>query len=128
MFYRLAGIAFIGGSLVRKGGHNPFEAARLDCAMLHGPDMANCAAMAGALDAGGAALSVGDAAGLAGAVSRLLDDPHERDARAKAAARIAAGGGGALDAVLERCSPWLDALAPAAAPAAARRAAADAGS
>ena len=45
LFYRLAGIAFIGGSLVAKGGHNPFEAARLDCAILHGPDMSNCAAM-----------------------------------------------------------------------------------
>src|SRR5437870_257288 len=42
LFFRLTGIAFIGGSLVGKGGHNPFEAARLDCAVLHGPDMANC--------------------------------------------------------------------------------------
>jgi 3-deoxy-D-manno-octulosonic-acid transferase len=115
LFFRLAGIAFIGGSLVGRGGHNPFEAARLDCAVLHGPDMTNCAAMAGALDAGGAALTVGDAESLAGAVSRLLDDPAERTARAKAAARIAAASGGALDAVLDRCAPWLDALAPAAA-------------
>ena len=43
LFYRLAEIAFIGGSLAAKGGHNPFEAARLDCAVLHGPDMSNCA-------------------------------------------------------------------------------------
>ena len=43
LFYSLAGIAFIGGSLSRNGGHNPFEAARLDCAILHGPDMSNCA-------------------------------------------------------------------------------------
>ncbi len=112
LFYRLAGIAFVGGSLVRKGGHNPFEAARLDCAVLHGPDMANCAAMAGALDAAGAALTVGDAASLAEAVSRLLADPAERKTRAEAAARIAAAGGGALDAVLDRFAPWLDALAP----------------
>jgi 3-deoxy-D-manno-octulosonic-acid transferase len=46
LFFPLAGIAFIGGSLVPKGGHNPFEAARLDCTILHGPDMRNCAAMA----------------------------------------------------------------------------------
>ncbi len=45
MFYRLAGIAFIGGSLTHKGGHNPLEAALLDCAILHGPDMSNCAAV-----------------------------------------------------------------------------------
>lgn len=129
LFFRIAGIAFIGGSLTRKGGHNPFEAARLDCAVLHGPDMANCAAMAGALDAAGAALTVADADGLAGAVSRLLDNPGERGARAKAAARIAASGEGALDAVVACCAPWLDTLAPLAATAPSRRrAAADAGS
>jgi 3-deoxy-D-manno-octulosonic-acid transferase len=113
VFFRLAGVAFIGGSLVRKGGHNPFEAARLDCAILHGPDMANCAGMAAALDAAGAALTVGDAASLAGAVSRLLGDPGERDRRAAAAGRVAAAGEGTLDAVLDRLAPWLDALAPA---------------
>lgn len=119
LFFRLAGIAFIGGSLVGKGGHNPFEAARLDCAILHGPDMANCAAMAGALGATGAALVVSDVDSLAVAVSRLLADRSERDARAAAAASVAAAGNGALDAVLGRLAPWLDALAPVAAPAAA---------
>src|SRR5215831_11620011 len=43
LFYSLAGIAFIGGSLVPKGGHNPFEAARLGCAVLQGPNIGNCA-------------------------------------------------------------------------------------
>jgi 3-deoxy-D-manno-octulosonic-acid transferase len=114
LFFRLAGIAFIGGSLVRKGGHNPFEAARLDCAVLHGPDMSNCAAMAGALDEAGAALTVSDAESLAGAVTLLLGDPAERARRAAAAGRIAAASGGALDAVLDRFAPWLDALAPVA--------------
>jgi hypothetical protein len=68
--------------------------------------------MAGALDDAGAALTVGDAASLAGAVSLLLGDPAERTARAQAAARIAEAGGGALDAVLNEFAPWLDALAP----------------
>ena len=115
LFFRLAGIAFIGGSLGSEGGHNPFEAARLDCAILHGPDMRNCAAMAGALDAAGAALTIEDANDLAATVSRLLDDPRERDARAKAAARVAAESAGALDAVLGQLAPWLDPLAPIAA-------------
>ncbi len=112
LFFRLAGIALIGGSLVAKGGHNPFEAARLDCVILHGPDMTNCAAMAGALDAAGAALTVADAASLAGAVARLLGDPAECDRRSGAALTVAAAGSVALDAVLERLAPWLDALAP----------------
>lgn len=114
LLFRLTGIAFVGGSLVSKGGHNPFEAARLDCAVLHGPDMSNCAAMAGTLDAAGAALTVLDAESLAAAVARLLADPGERSARAKAAAGIATAGDGALDAVLGCLAPWLKALAPAA--------------
>ncbi|MGA7264367.1 MAG: 3-deoxy-D-manno-octulosonic acid transferase, partial [Stellaceae bacterium] len=64
LFYRLVGIAFVGGSLVAKGGHNPFEAARLGCAVLHGPDMSNCAAMAAALATAGAAETVSGAAAL----------------------------------------------------------------
>ncbi len=114
LFFRLAGIAFIGGSLVPKGGHNPFEAARLDCAVLHGPDMRNCATMAGALDAGGAALTVEDANSLALAITRLLANPSERAARAEGAARVVRKSAGALDAVLDRLAPWLDPLAPVA--------------
>ena len=113
LFFRLAGIAFVGGSLAGKGGHNPFEAALLDCVVLHGPDMANCAGMAAALDAAGAALTVIDVGSLAAAVARLLGDPAERAQRAAAAARIAAASNGALDAVLDQLAPWLDALAPA---------------
>jgi 3-deoxy-D-manno-octulosonic-acid transferase len=112
MFYSLAGIAFVGGSLVEIGGHNPFEAARLDCAILLGPHTANCAAMVDALVGAGAAQIVADEVALASAVSRLLDDLAQRTQRAERAARVAAGGLGTLDAVMERLAPWLDPVAP----------------
>jgi 3-deoxy-D-manno-octulosonic-acid transferase len=111
LFYRLAGIAFIGGSLARMGGHNPYEAAQLDCAILHGPDMSNAAAGARALAGANAAATIHDAEGLAGWVSRLLSDPRERARRAAAAFEIADANGIVLDAVLERIAPWLDRLA-----------------
>jgi 3-deoxy-D-manno-octulosonic-acid transferase len=112
LFYGLAGIAFIGGSLVAKGGHNPFEAARLGCAILHGPDMSNCAGMAAALAAGGAAETVTGAEALAQAISALLIDSALRAERAAAGARVAAASLGILDTVLEGLAPWLDRLAP----------------
>ena len=112
LFYRLAGIAFIGGSLVAKGGHNPFEAARLDCAVLHGPHVSNCASMAADLGAAGAAETVSNAGELALAVSTLLADPQLRDERAAAGRCVAAAGLGVLDSVLTRLAPWLDPLAP----------------
>lgn len=112
LMFRLADIAFIGGSLVAKGGHNPFEAARLGCAILYGGDTSNCAGMAAVLDRAGAAVTVRDDASLAEAVARLIRDPRERRARATAAARVAAARSGVLDEVLGRLAPWLDALAP----------------
>jgi 3-deoxy-D-manno-octulosonic-acid transferase len=112
LMFRVAGIAFIGGSLVAKGGHNPFEAARLGCAVLHGLDMSNCAGMAAALDRAGAALTVSDADSLSEAVARLLTDPGERDARARAAARVATAGADVLDRVIKRLAPFLDPLSP----------------
>jgi len=111
LFYRLAGIAFIGGSLTPMGGHNPLEAALLDCAILHGPDMSNCLAMAQSLAAAGATIAVRDAGEIAQAVRRMLSDPVERAARAAAAAGIAADNRAVLDAVLQRIAPWLDRLA-----------------
>jgi 3-deoxy-D-manno-octulosonic-acid transferase len=112
LFYSLAGVAFVGGSLADRGGHNPFEAARLDCAVLFGPHTANCAAMAETLTKAEAAETVTDAGSLARAVSRLLDDAALRGRRARNGARAAAEGLGTLDAVLERLAPWLDPLAP----------------
>jgi 3-deoxy-D-manno-octulosonic-acid transferase len=116
VFYSLAGIAFVGGSLVDNGGHNPFEAARLDCAVLLGPYTANCSAMAAALLNAGAAEIVADGTTLGSAVARLLDDPKQRDRRAKLAAGVAAEGLGTLDAVLASIAPWIDPIAPLAAP------------
>ena len=115
LFYRLAGIAFVGGSLVPAGGHNPLEAALLGCAVLHGPDMSNCAAIARDLAASGAALTIRDAEELAAAVARLVGDPAERARRAAAGLEVAANNRAVLDAVMERIAPWLDRLTPHAA-------------
>jgi 3-deoxy-D-manno-octulosonic-acid transferase len=115
LFYRLAGIAFIGGSMVPSGGHNPLEAALLDCAVLHGPDMSNCAAIARDLAAAGAALTVRDAEEFAAALARLLADPAERARLAAAGLDVAADNRAVLDAVMERIAPWLERLTPHAA-------------
>ena len=41
LWYRLAPISFVGGSLVAIGGHNPFEPAALGSAIVHGPYVTN---------------------------------------------------------------------------------------
>ncbi|MDX2083226.1 MAG: 3-deoxy-D-manno-octulosonic acid transferase [Rickettsiales bacterium] len=40
-FYSLANFAFIGGSLLEIGGHNPFEAIKLNCAVISGAQVFN---------------------------------------------------------------------------------------
>ena len=120
LFYRLAPVAFIGGSLVPHGGQNLLEAARLDCAILHGPCMTNFAAIVDEMSAAGATETVADAAALAAAVERLLGDEAERRRRVMAAAGVAAAKDGILDAVLGELAPLLDRLAKARASAAAR--------
>ena len=57
-WYALCGACIVGGTLVNKGGHTPWEPIRHGCAILHGPSTANFAAAYAALDAAGAALPV----------------------------------------------------------------------
>ena len=81
LWYRLAPCAFIGGSMGDTGGHNPYEPARLGCAVIHGPDVKNFAADYDAFHTAGAARLVTDAVELAGAVL----DPDMASMAARAA-------------------------------------------
>ena len=100
LVYRLADIAFVGGSLEPHGGHNPLEPARLDCAIVAGPHTENFAEAYAALEGADALSRVSDAGALAGAVRALLDGETARVTRAAAAHAAASGLGGAVEAVL----------------------------
>lgn len=41
LWYRVSRVGFIGGSMGNGGGHNPYEPARLGCAVIHGPSVRN---------------------------------------------------------------------------------------
>ena len=71
LWYRLCPVALIGGSLGDTGGHNPWEAAHLGCAVLHGPNVANFVGDYAALHAASAATQITDVASLIAA----LQDP-----------------------------------------------------
>ncbi len=85
IFYRLSDIAFVGGSITPKGGHNPLEPARLGAAILHGPHTFNFVETYHDMrKAGGAALVRNDRE-LATAVRRLLSDDKTRQTMIDAA-------------------------------------------
>lgn len=83
LWYSLAGIAFVGGSLVDKGGHTPYEPTHFGSAILHGPYVRNFMAAYAALDVSCGALEVTDAKSLAEGIARL--DESEQTAQASRA-------------------------------------------
>ncbi len=97
VWYRLADRCFIGGSLADVGGHNPYEPARLNCAITHGPNIQNFADDYAAFHAAGGARKVLDADDLAAA----LTDPDLLATR-KAAAQVAEQGKQALTQTAQR--------------------------
>ena len=93
LFYRLAKVALIGGSLVPHGGQNPLEAARLGCPIITGPHHFNFNEVITRLSAAHALVETPDGPGaaqaLAAQVARLLADPAAGQAMAAAAAALA---------------------------------------
>jgi 3-deoxy-D-manno-octulosonic-acid transferase len=90
MLYKLAPVAFIGGSLVDRGGHNPIEAVRHGTAVITGPHWRNQADTYPALIEHNAAVVVHSAPELAEAARRLLGDDVELACmRARAAGALA---------------------------------------
>jgi 3-deoxy-D-manno-octulosonic-acid transferase len=96
LFYRLARFAFVGGSLVRHGGQNPLEPARLDCAVLAGPHTFNfTSAYEAILGAQGLGL-VRSSTDIAEISRRLLNDRDAAKSIGAKAASAAATLGGAV--------------------------------
>ncbi len=89
LWYTLSGIVFVGGSLVDKGGHTPFEPAAYGCAILHGPYTRNFAAAYQDLAQNHAGLHVENAQDIADAVNDLVSNGNQPAKGATAKATLA---------------------------------------
>src|SRR3954447_4246534 len=107
LFYRLAPIVFMGGSLVEHGGQNPIEAIKLGASVIHGPHVFNFTDVYEALDAAGGARRADTQEALVKQLGQLLADPAARDASLGAAERVVEQLGGALDRTLAALEPYL---------------------
>ena len=105
--YRLAPVVFVGGSLVRHGGQNPIEAAKLGAAILHGPHVWNFAEIYDELDNAGGAQPVADENALSVRISTLMKQPELRASVAETARDTVEGLGGALERTLQSLDPYL---------------------
>jgi 3-deoxy-D-manno-octulosonic-acid transferase len=111
LWYRLAQLAFMGGSLVPHGGQNPLEPARLGCPVLAGPHTWNFSDILDRMGAAGGLTRIDPgpdpAAALAEALGAMLTNPDRRAAQAKAAAAVAAAQAGLPDRIAEALAPLL---------------------
>jgi 3-deoxy-D-manno-octulosonic-acid transferase len=107
LFLRGAGVIFAGKSLRHGGGKNPVEAARLGCAILHGPDVDDFEEIYAALDSAGGGALVFDAETLAKQLALLFFDKAELRTMARAATETAEDFGGASTRTMQAIEPYL---------------------
>lgn len=105
LWYRLASVAFIGGSLSQTGGHNPFEPVQLNCTIFHGPHVQNFAQAYATLDAANAAHCVQNVDDIICALHDILQNTPEQAQRAKNAL---ASTGGARKVTCDKIEAILD--------------------
>src|SRR3989440_2753405 len=107
LFYRLAPIVFMGGSLIEHGGQNPIEAGQAGAAVRpwsHHLQFTQC--LQGVDSAGGARRADTQEA-LVKQLGQLLADPAARELSVGAAERVVEQLGGALDRTLAALEPYL---------------------
>ncbi len=99
LWYRLAPVTFLGGSLVEIGGHNPFEPAALGSAIIHGPHVFKVDDIFNRLAAAGATVKVNSAEELGHMVVQVLS-PEKAAAMAHAAWEVSSAGAEVTDRAL----------------------------
>ncbi len=109
LFYAVAPLAFVGGSLVAHGGQNPVEAIKHGTAVLSGPHVQNFAEAYRGLREAEACADVHSANDLAARADALLRDEALRERMIKAGAetvtRMSGALGKSLDALNSRLPP-----------------------
>lgn len=107
-FYAASDIAFIGGSLVEVGGHNPIEPGALGLPIIMGPYVFNFEAICQNLASVGGLLLAEDDAALLKHLLSLLSDPEKSKRMGNAALTEINASKGAVLRVVDALSPLLD--------------------
>ena len=105
--YGLARAAFIGGTLVSTGGHNPIEPARFGVATAAGPSMGNFAEIAETFDRAGAWQRVATAEDLGAIWRRWIEQPAVASETGRKGAALVESHQGATERTLEILAPIL---------------------
>lgn len=103
LFYRLSPLACIGRSFSFDGGggHNPIEAAQLECAVIHGPHVQNLAQIFQEMNEAGAALRLKDEMDFKQRLEKLLTDADGLDALQRKGESFVAEKAQVLDLIMD---------------------------
>ncbi|MCG8708356.1 lipid IV(A) 3-deoxy-D-manno-octulosonic acid transferase [Brenneria sp. 4F2] len=107
LLYGIADLAFVGGSLVERGGHNPLEAAAHAIPVLMGPHTFNFKDICNKLEQADGLITVTDTASLAKEVGNLLADEDYRRYYGRHAVEVLHQNQGALQKLLSLLEPYL---------------------
>ena len=107
LFFDLAKIVFLGGSLVDAGGHNPVEVVRFGAVVVTGPHWNNQADSFTALLRGEGALEVTSSSELAERIGELMKDDRRCEKIIANAERITDEMTGAMERTLAAITPLL---------------------
>jgi 3-deoxy-D-manno-octulosonic-acid transferase len=99
--YSLATVVFIGGSLVKKGGQNPIEAARWGKAVIFGPHMTNFREVADSFIESGAAIMAENFVCLGNIMKELLLDEEKRQGLERESKAVIEKNSGAVQKTVE---------------------------
>ena len=97
--YAICDIAFVGGSLLPFGGHNPLEPALFSKPVIFGPHMTDFLEPAALLVDGGTAFQVSDESELFQIVQWFLENPEKAAVAGKKGGALFASGRGAIQRV-----------------------------
>jgi 3-deoxy-D-manno-octulosonic-acid transferase len=109
LFYKLAPLSFIGGSLIEHGGQNPIEAVKLGSGILSGPHTFNFAETYSVLQQHDGCRLVSGPDELAAALKKLFENPQEAEEMKRRATDAIGTLGGALEKTLDALKPYLSA-------------------
>ncbi|MBV4368775.1 lipid IV(A) 3-deoxy-D-manno-octulosonic acid transferase [Erwinia sp. BNK-24-b] len=107
LLYGIADVAFVGGSLVERGGHNPLEAAAHAIPVLMGPHTFNFKDICAKLQQADGLITVTDADSLDKEIGTLLTDEDYRLYYGRHAVDVLHQNQGALQRLLQLLEPYL---------------------
>ncbi len=107
LLYGMSDLAFVGGSLIERGGHNPLEPAAHAIPVLMGPHIFNFKDICARLEQADGLITVTDEASLVKEISSLLSDEDYRSYYGRHAVEVLYQNQGALQRLLDLLEPYL---------------------